>query len=309
MKLSLERNLATDSSAEVYPYIIRLEIVMATKDVGHVYQIPVFVRYRGLEKSYGVDVCGFRLVAKHPSDLLGQVEALVKKLISTARLPTYIFVARRSQLVVPVYTVHDEVVAFTATGPVFRHVELAKVREYLTDYLHEIRVLGEDGRDKLHVRGIGATTLGLRRPVFYLKKRVATEVDFWAPVFQSGDGRRIYAYAASNRQEVERSDENAVFVLREKVANALIADRRLRNTYDLRPDRLMPAFWENLSALLDRRDTVRVRGVKIDLYYYRNEWIAMETREDEGRYGLFLDCDAERVLRRVEEDFARRGIG
>lgn len=309
MKLTLERNLATDSSSEIQPFIIRLEIVSATKDVGRVYQIPVFVHYdRGLEKSYGVDVCGYRLMARNASDLPDQVRKLVKSLISTARLPTYIFVARRSKLLVPVYTVHDEVVAFTAGGPVFRHVELAKVREYLTDYLHEIHVLGDDGRDKLHVRGIGETTLGLRRPVFYLKKRVPDETDFWAPVFQSGDGRRIYAYAASARQEVTRSDGAEVLHLREKVANALISDRRLHNTYDLRPDRLMPVFWHNLCALLTFQTTVAVRGVATALYRYGGDWIALELRADEDRYGLFLDFEAERVLRRVAEDFARRGI-
>ena len=63
--------------------------------------------------------------------------------------------------------------------------------------------MGNDGlSDKLHVRGVNMHTLGLRRPVMYLKKRVPGEVDFWAPVFESGDGERIYTYAASARREV-----------------------------------------------------------------------------------------------------------
>lgn len=308
VKVSLERNLSTDFSAEVYPYTVRVEICTATIDVGHVYQIPAFVRYRGLEKSFGVDVCGFRVVAKRPHDLTNEVEALLRKLISTARLPTYVFVARLTHKVFPVYTVHDEVVAFTSGGVVFRHVELAKVREYLTDYLHDVGILGEKGRDKLHVRGVSQTTLGLRRPVFYLKKRVPGQTDFWAPVFQSGDGRTIYAYAASRRQEVARQGGEEVLTLWEQVARALIADRRLKQVHDLRPDRLMPGFWEQLRSRVTAVGAVEANGVAASLYRRGDLWIGVETRADEERFGLFMGTSAQDVAARMEQDFTRRNI-
>ncbi len=100
-------------------------------------------------------------------------------------------------LVYPVYTVGDEVYATTPGGPVFRHVELAKVREFLSDCLHTMEEIGSvDRAETLHVRGIDKNTLGLIRPSFYLKKRVPSEAEFWAPVFKSEDGRSIYTYAA-----------------------------------------------------------------------------------------------------------------
>lgn len=308
MKVSVEQNLATDFSAEVYPFIVRVEIVRSTIDVGHIYQVPAFVQYRGLEKSFGVDVCGFRVTAKRPSDLAKDVETLLRKLISTARLPTYVFVARLARKIFPVYTIDDEVVAFTSGGVVFRHVELAKVREYLTDYLHDTHVLGAAGRDKLHVRGISQTTLGLRRPVFYLKKRVPGQTDFWAPVFQSGDGRTIYTYAASARREVARHAGEETLVLRELVANALIDDRRLQDSFDLRADRLMPNYWQRLRATLQAVGMLEVNGRVMQLYRNHHIWLAVEQREEEERYGLFVGRDPEDVRQRVVRDFERRGI-
>ena len=83
-------------------------------------------------------------------------------LINLSRLPTYVFIAPRSHKMYPVYTVNDEVFATTPGGPVFKHVELAKVREFLADYLHEIGALGvTDKSEKLHVRGCSTFYLGL----------------------------------------------------------------------------------------------------------------------------------------------------
>ncbi len=308
MKVTLEKNLATDYSVEVSPYIIRLEIENETLDRGHVYQIPVFLRYRSLEKSYIVDICGYRLTARRAEELPELVKQLIYKLISGARLPTYIFVARLARAIFPVYTYGDEVIAFTPHGPAFRHVELAKVREYLDDFLHVAKVLGKDKRDRLHVRGISQKTLALRRPVFYLKKRVVDEVDFWAPVFQSINSHTIYAYAASERQEVVRENGKEVFELRNRVADALIRERRLTNQYDLRPDRLMPDYWERLSSHLQPEDAVTIHGVDIPLFRYEEEWIALEERTEEDRYGLYLGADREDVVRRVAKDFTRRDI-
>ena len=56
--------------------------------------------------------------------------------------------------------VGDEVFVTTPGGPVFRDVELAKVRGYLSDYLHTMEELGTaDHVETLHVRGVDRNTL------------------------------------------------------------------------------------------------------------------------------------------------------
>lgn len=308
MRISIERNLATDSIAEVYPHIARVEIIDATKDRGAVYQVPIFVRYNGLNKKFGLDVCGYRLEAKTPYLLQEPIEHLLRGLVRAARLPTYVFVARRAKAVYPVYTIHDEVLAVTADGPVFRHVELAKVREYLTDYLHDAHILGKKGMsDKLHVRGISRTTLGLSRPVMYLKKRVPQQSEFWAPVFQSNDGQKIYTYAASDRREVTRQDDE-VLQLHALVAQLLQADNRLKSPYDLRPDRLMPAFWERLKRRLDFVEETAVSHITIPLYRHNQTWLGLEHRPEEDRYGLFLGSSKASLINRIKTDFSRRAL-
>ena len=313
VKITIERNTAVDIYAENFPYIARLEIMNATKDRGRVYQVPVFVRYNGLRKSFGVDICGFRLEAAKPMQLTPQIEQLFHTLVNFSRLPTYMFVARRAKVVFPVYTIGDEVAALTIGGPLFRHVELAKVREYLTDFLHDAKILGESGpSDKLHVRGVSGFTLGLRRPVFYLKKRIPSQVDFWAPVFQSGDGQTIYTYAASDRREVPRSEDDEVLALHGLVAQVLQADRRLQDPYDLRPDRLMPAYWERLKGELTAVSPLTLhhqhRDYILPIFRRHNLWLAVEEREDEERYGLFLGRNLTDLAARVKQDFARRGL-
>jgi len=309
VKIFIERNIADDAFAEAYPYIARVEIISATMDRGRVYQVPVFVRYQGLQKSFGVDVCGFRIEAKKPHLLAPQIETMLRSLILASRIPNYVFVARRARAIFPVYTIENEVMAITPVGPVFKHVELAKVREYLTDFLHEANILGDKGKsDKLHVRGISANTLGLRRPVMYLKKRIPGEVDFWAPVFQSGDGQHLYTYAASSRQEVARQDDDEVLQLHQKVAEALQADQRLHQTFDLRADRLMPAYWERLKSTMQFHDQIEVGGQLLAVYENGRFHLAVENRSDEERYGLFLGQNLADLRRRIKQDFTRRGM-
>lgn len=310
MKLSLERN--TDlTNREKIPYYVMVEILSATADIGRVYKIPVHITYLGVNKHFHVDICGVRLTAQgRPQDLLKDVERLLRTLINVSRFPSYVFIARRAKHVYPVYTINSEV--FTTTtggGPVFRHVELAKVREYLTEYLHLIKVLGEDGKsDKLHARGVDPHTLGVRRPVLYLKKRVHGENDFWAPVFESGDGTKIYAHAADERRETPIEDGNEIIRIWEIVGQALKLDGRLNNKYDLRPDRLMPHYWERFKKILTAAGCVSVRGQEYKLYRQDNLWMGMEPRPDEQRYGLFLGSSADDVYGRMTRDFIRRGI-
>lgn len=310
MKLTLERNTDTETREKI-PYYVLVEIVSATAEWGRVYKVPVHITYMGVSKHFHVDICGIRLSAQgKPQELFKDIERLLRSLINVSRFPSYVFIARRAKHVYPVYTIGHEV--FTTTtggGPVFRHVELAKVREYLTDYLHLTKVLGKDGKsDKLHARGIDPHTLGVRRPVLYLKKRVLGENDFWAPVFESGDRTKVYALAANERRETVIDNGCEIIKIWEIVGNALKQDGRLNNRYDLRPDRLMPNYWERLKGILTAEGHVNVHGSDYKLYRKNELWIGMEPRPDEQRYGLFLGSSADDVYGRMTKDFIRRGI-
>jgi hypothetical protein len=309
MKVQLKQN--SGENAEAVPFFLELEIITETVDADTVFLIPVGVKYTGAKgKLYRIDICGYERKTKDLDEIPNLAAQLVNKLVHVSRLPSYIFIARRAGERYPVYTMGHEVFATTPGGPVFRHVELAKVREYLTDYLHSVGVLGKGGlSDKLHVRGVNMHTLGLRRPVFYLKKRVPGRVDFWAPVFESGDGQRIYTYAASARREVSIGGGTEVLALRGLVAEALQQDGRLQNIYDLRPGRLFPDYWARLKATLKPQSSIDVNGINIPLYSSDTLWVGEEMREEEDRISLFVGADAEDVKKRAAVDFDRRSVG
>lgn len=311
MKLSIERNRDVNNRAEI-PYFVVVEIVQATAEAGRRYTIPVYVTYVGRKKHFHVEICGFRLDTDlKPETLCEPVKDLCFRLLNVARFPSYMFIARRAKSIFPVYTFGSEVVCTTpGGGPVFRHVELAKVRQYLTHYLHQVNILGKDGKsDKLHVRGVNQHTLGLRRPVLYLKKRAPGENDFWAPVFESGDGKRIYAHAANERREAFIGNGQEVLALHAVVARALHEDGRLNHPFDLRPDRLMPHYWARLEQTLCPEESRIVDGHTVPLYRSQDGrcWLGLEVRQTEDRYGLYLGRDVDEVCGRVREDLARRG--
>ena len=314
MKLQIERNLTEDSAErEAIPWFITVEILTATADRGRIYRIPIHVRYVGMSKHFYVEICGIRLNSQSkPVELLKPTEKLLRTILNVSRFPTYMFMARRAGHLYPVYTINDEVIITTqGGGPVFRHIELAKVRLYLTDYLHDIKVLGKDGKsDKLHVRGVNPHTLGLRRPVFYFKKRVSGQEDFWAPVFETGDGAGIYTIAVNNRREVLKKDGNEVLELQALTAEALKQDRRLTDPHDLRSDRLMPEYWDRLEKNLHFDQTIRLGQRDLGLYYTEGEKLCLltEKRPHENRFGLFFGKNRDDVVARAGRDFARRSV-
>ncbi len=104
--------------------------------------------------------------------------------------------------------------------------------------------------ETLHVRGVDKNTLGLVRPIYYLKKRVPGEAEFWAPVFKSEDSRTIYTYAASAKREAPIDSGHEIMALHAMVAEALRKDGRLDNPYDLRSDRVFPDEAKDLLATL-----------------------------------------------------------
>lgn len=303
MELTFEKSLDGSNA-----YTATLDATEETVHPNRIFKIPVFKN--AVESGYFADVCGFRAKGKTIDGLESKMLHLADGLINMARLPRHVFVARRAKKVFPIYTIGDEVITTTPGGPIFRHVELAKVREYLTDYLHEVDLLGESGiSDKLHVRGTSLQTLQLRRPVFYLKKRKTGEKEFWAPVFETENLDGLYTYAASGRREVKNEyGGKSVLVLTRIVAEALKTDKRLTDTFDLRPDRLQPAFWDKLKPNLTSAGSTQIKNKTIDLYTSDALNIGVEYRQQEDRYGLFLDESGASLTERISADFTRRGI-
>ena len=291
------------------PYTAVLNAESETIHENGIFKVPVYKD--SVEKGYFADLCGFRVKSKELKGLGSKMLEITDGLINMARMPRHVFVARRAKRVFPIYTVGNEVLATTSGGPVFRHVELAKLREYMTDYLHEAEVLGEKGlSDKLHVRGASLNTLQLRRPIFYLKKRVVGEPEFWAPVFETENLDGIYTYAASDRREIKNEyGGKGVLVLTRIVAEALKTEKRLNNIYDLRPDRLQPEFWDKLKPNLVDAGSAKINGKDVELFTSDGLHIGLEYREKEERYGLFLADSASELESRISSDFTRRGIG
>lgn len=306
MNITLERNRGADRLN--IPYIAAVD--MMSNATNHQLQIPIDVSYIGMKKTFGVNLCGFQMQTAEFSELSEMIERLLRALTNAKRLPTYVFIARNAQTIYPIYTVEDDVFVVTPReGPVLRHIELAKVREYITDYLHDTRQLGSDGqRDKLHIRGVHASTLRLRRPIFYLKKRLVGETEFWAPVFIGGDEAHIYTYAVSQRRNMALAAGLEVLQLRDKVATLLQQDKRLKNHHDLRPDRLFPDRLALLTEhLTEQADSFHFEGRSFPVFIDgEGRWIASEKRVDENRYNLYLGDSRDALFDQINRNLARR---
>ncbi len=308
MKISFNRN--TDlSTNNIIPYYMQVEIGASELDWERTFKIPVILSH-GI--TYVVEACGQQVQADTLRELGPLAQSLLISLEHMSRMPTYIFVTRLSRKIYPVYTIGDKVAVVTPKSIVFRHVELAKVREYLTDYLQRTGVLGPvDLGDKLHVRGVHKERLSLIRPTFYLKKRAmeAKEHEFWAPVFHSQIENTLYAYAASTKHEAEIDNGLEVLTLRDKVAKALIADKRLSINYNLRADRLMPDHWKQVRTnFIPLPRTMIYHGVKLPIYQGDNFVLGLEYRSSEDRYSLFLGENIRDLYDRTARDLIRRQL-
>lgn len=309
MKITLEKN--TGDGATTVPYTALTEIVTATIDAGTTFNVPVRNEYLGLSRLYYAEPCGFRVEGDTPELVAAKLGHLLPSLISTARFPSYVFVARSAGYHFPVYTIGNEVFATTPGGPQFRHVELAKVREYLADYLNEIGILGNGSEDdKLHVRGVDSDTLEMVRPLLYLKKRLAGQTDFWAPVFFSAETNTVYTYAASARRTAPYDAARGILALRDIVAEALIADKRLSASYDLRIDRVFAETWDELKAYLGSQSAeITISDITLPVYTAPDGlYIAAEKRIDENRFNLYLGGTLDGVKTAISQNFVRRGI-
>ena len=309
MRILLEQN--SDRNSSTIPYFANVEIASITVDFKTRFQIPIHRRVNG-STTYVADICGFQSEGDSLEAVSALIERLLPQLVNMARFPTYVFIARRSHKMYPVYTYGDKVFATTPGGPVFEHVELAKVREYLSDYMHTIGVLGSPGKSEaLHVRGVHRRTLGLIRPIFYLKKRpeFLDDSEFWAPVFTSKDHDAIYTYAASSRREVDIDEGHEILRLRAQVAQALMADQRLKEDYDLRVDRLLPDYWEKVRPHLEPLSSkLAYNGSQFEIYKEGKSLVAVEHRRRENRYSFYIGDSVEELQQRTAKDLVRRGL-
>ncbi len=309
MRVYLEQNSGSDS--KVIPYYANVEISTVSIDFNTQFQVPITEQVNGKTK-YTANVCGFAVEGDEPEVVVGFIEKLIPQLVNMARLPTYVFIARLYHNMYQVYTYGDEVFATTPGGPVLKHVELAKVREYLAEYMHTIGALGMPGKsEKLHVRGVHRQTLQLVRPLYYLKKRAISddENEFWAPVFPSITKSTIYTYAASRRHDAEADNGYEVFQLRQKVAEALIADKRLKDQADLRVDRLLPEYYARVKEnLTPTGSKLLVNGMELPIFQAKSKVVAVEHRPKEDRYSFYVGRDVETVQARAAKDMARRGL-
>ncbi len=294
------------------PYTVHFDMSLDVLPPDNVFAVPVF---QGDRKQYQGNVAGFRAEADTIEEVAELMRWILLKVINMARIPTYVFVARTSKRVYPVYTLGDEVFVTTPGGPTFRHVELAKAREYLGNYLHEIGEIGDAGEETLHVRGVHRQTLALIRPIFYLKKRIVDQVDFWAPVFPSLSGQSIYTYAASERREQPITGME-VLNLTYIVASGLMAKERLSDRFHLRPDRLLPEWWQRLESQADRlpqslqidQDVDPNLSNQLDLYQVPYLTMAVDPRRQENRPSLYLGQDVQEVQKQVAQDYLRKGL-
>jgi hypothetical protein len=178
--------------------------------------------------------------------------------------------------------------------------------------MHTTGALGAPGKsEKLHVRGVNRETLALIRPIFYLKKRPqgGDDHEFWAPVFLAEDGKSIYTYAASAKREVAVDNGHEVFGLHSLVAQALIGDKRLKDEYDLRADRLLPEYWEKVKPHLEPLSARLVsKDQQFDLYREGVLVAALEYRQAEDRYSFYLGTGLEDLCQRAGRDLVRRGL-
>ncbi len=301
------------NSAANQPYTVHFDMSFDVLPPNNQFEVPI---YRGERKKFQGNIAGFRAEADTVEEVAKLMHWLLVNVINMARTPTYVFVARTSKRVYPVYTLGDEVFVTTPGGPTFRHVELAKAREYLGNYLNEIGEIGEAGVETLHVRGVHRTTLALVRPIFYLKKRIAGQTDFWAPVFPSRSGESIYTYAASERREQPVTTGMEVLNLTYIVASGLMANQRLSERFHLRPDRLLPTWWQRLEAHSERLPQVIRVDQNVDpnlpnelaLYQIPYLTFALDPRRHENRPSLYLGESVEEIRSHIAQDYLRKGL-
>lgn len=311
MEIVLKKN--NDDNRKAIPYYVDIKLAPAKTSDNTYFQLPIYLKFIRGQNHYTAELCGLQMQENSPQAILNTIKKVVPTLENLGRMPTYVFIARHSLRVYPVYTSRNENLGLTVPGgPVIKHVELACVRDRVARYLNKVRVLGKTGDfEKLHVRGVHQKTLGLVRPVFYLKKRPLTpqDTEFWTPVFPSDENDSLYAYVLDKKYQNNEDSGHEVFRLRTQISQALMADNRLAQDLDLRIDRLLPDYWSKLQTKLEARiDKLAYRDKTLDMYQTGPLLVAVERRTDEDRYSLYIGHNPEDLRQRAGQDLARRGF-
>lgn len=323
MKITLTQALAPKQpEGQWTAYVTHIEGLQEGLQKQRELHIPLSTFKQNGQLCYRAALGGHYLQATNPSELAGLIRRWLASVIHFGRLPDYVFIARKIGLMYPVYTVGSEVCAVVSnSGPVFRHVELAKVREYLRDYLRSLPNF-QTG-DPLHIRGIHQRTLALKRPALYFRKRIFRQTEFWAPVFENTAGDALYAYAVNARREAPKTNGLEILQLHQQVSQALQNDHRLEQACDLRLERLQAAYWFRLKAkLTSLPEEIIVAGQALSAYQSPltpSRFLVVEACQetpaaatpteapsDAVRYNLFLGDSLEDAHRRVIQDFIRR---
>lgn len=312
MEISLKKNNADNRKAVPYHINIKLAPIKSNNFATN-FQIPLNLKPLNGQNHYAAEMCGLQLQESSPQSVLNKIKKVGPTLVNLNRMPTYVFIARHSLRVYPVYTSRKEILGLTVQGgPVVRHVELAYVRDRVGKYLNDAHVIGRSGTfEKLHVRGVHQKTLALVRPIFYLKKRPLTsrDTEFWTPVFPSEERDSIYAYVLDKKYEAKEAEGDEVFQLRSQVSRALMADQRLSEDFDLRADRLLPDYWAKLETKLDAQPgRLDYNSSSLPMYRHQNHLVAVEQRANEERYSLYIGYDDADLRQRAGKDLARRRI-
>ena len=311
MEIVLEKNNA--DNRKIIPYYVSIELASVKTSFEPQFHVPIYLKLIRGQNHYAAEICGLQMQENSPQSILNTIKKVAPTLENMGRMPTYVFVARHSLRVYPVYTSRNENLGLTVRdGPVVRHIELACVRDRVALYLNKIHVLGKSGDfEKLHVRGVHQKTLGLVRPVFYLKKRPLTPQDtkFWTPVFPSDENDELYAYVLDKKYQVNEDSGHEVFRLRAQISQALIDDSRLSQDLDLRIDRLLPDYWSKLQTKLESLpNKFSYRDKTLDMYQMDTFLVAVERRVNEDRYSLYIGHNPEDLRLRAGQDLARRGF-
>lgn len=311
MDIVLEKN--NTDTRKIIPYTVYIELSPVKASFDSQFHVPIYLKFIRGQNHYVAEICGLQMQENSPQAILNTIKKVAPTLENLGRMPTYVFIARHSLRVYPVYTSRNENLGLTVSGgPVVRHIELACVRDRVARYLNKTHILGKSGEyEKLHVRGVHQKSLGLVRPIFYLKKRPLTPLDaeFWTPVFPSDENDALYAYVLDKKYQVNEDSGHEVFRLRSQISQALIANRRLSQDLDLRIDRLLPDYWAKLQTKLESLTSkLSYRDKTLDMYQTDALLVAVERRADEDRYSLYIGHNPEDLRQRAGQDLARRGF-
>ena len=88
-----------------------------------------------------------------------------------------------------------------------------------------------------------------------------------------------------------------------------MADKRLKDEKDLRPDRLLPEYLQQVKASMQATDKKLSYGdTSFDIYEKGRYLVAVEHRRKEDRYSFYIGNDVDDLKERTARDLVRRNL-